>query len=114
MLHAMLFNIVGVLTVVVFYAAILRRWRWGVYGMIAFFPFVGLPTLLLYPAPGWTRLLKDFLFIIPAYGSFLLVVLTRPASLRPGFRGAPTIWLVLLAALGTAHLLNPNLINLLV
>ena len=110
----LLFFMIGFLLLGGLYALILRRWRWGIYGIIAFIPFAGLPTLLLYPAPAWTRVLKDLLFVLPAYFSFLLCLLMRPGSLRPHFKAAPAIPIVLFGVLGVIHLLNPALINLMV
>ena len=48
----------------------LRNWRIGVCGLLAFMPFAGIPTIVLYPAPPSTRIIKDLLFVLPAYVGF--------------------------------------------
>ncbi|MBI4445898.1 MAG: O-antigen ligase family protein [Acidobacteria bacterium] len=107
-------SVVGGMGIISLYAAILRDWRVGVYGLIIFMPFAGVPTILLYPAPAWTKLLKDLLFVLPVYASFMLWMLFgRGARKRPGSSTpAPLAVLGLMAALLLVHLLNPRLTNL--
>ena len=43
---------VGVLALLALYAAILKRWQWGIYALVLYMPFSGLPGILLYDYMG--------------------------------------------------------------
>src|SRR5438132_2117725 len=50
----------------------LHNWRWSVYGLLAYMPFSGIPILLGLPNATLAALLKDLLFVLPAYMGFVL------------------------------------------
>jgi hypothetical protein len=70
-------------------------WRWPVYGLLLFLPFSGIPIILSYPNTQFTVLLKDVLFIVPAYAAFAF------AGIRQGwsFPGAPVVPMAAFAAI---------------
>lgn len=115
---AIVFAPVGIIVLLFLYGAILKRWRWGIYGLIAYMPFSGLPGILLYSyiGTGWASLIKDFLFVIPAYLGFAWWYLKYPERKRMSFWGSRAIvtFMALLAVLVVVHLFNPKLVNLLV
>jgi hypothetical protein len=84
------------------------NWKFGVYGLLVFLPFAGVPTIALYPAPPNTRLIKDLVFVIPAYLGFAAWKLrSRPNSKVP----ASLIWWSLaLVALAVVHLAQTSLV----
>ncbi|GAG01285.1 unnamed protein product, partial [marine sediment metagenome] len=90
----------------------LMNWRWGIYGLLLYLPFAGVPVLAMYPATRVPLLLKDFLFVIPAYVGFLASCTMRKKPIL--FPGAPVVLLVALAALVIIQLFNPVLHNRLV
>ena len=97
------------------YVVILKNWRRGIYALLIYLPFAGLPTILLYPAPRITLLIKDLLFVIPAYLGFILWWHSRNRHNRPVlFPNRATIPLALLVGLLFVQFFNPNLINPLV
>lgn len=96
------------------YLAILSNWKVGIYGLIGYLPFAGIPTILLYPAPTITLLVKDFLFIIPTYLSFIIWYSRRGSKTPLFFSGAPMRLFIALAGILIIHLFNPRLTHLLV
>ena len=91
----------------------IHNWRWSVYGLLAYLPFVGIPILALYPSKA-PHLFKDFLFVIPAYiGFFASGQIFRteersfPDKLLIGF-------MLCFGFIVLAHLFNPNLQRLMV
>jgi len=84
----------------------LADWRRSVYCLLAYLPFSGIASILLYPRTAGPILAKDFLFVLPAYAGFLVqhVSARRPMS----FRGAPTWLLASFAALVLGQALNPS------
>ena len=97
------------------YIAILKNWRRGIYGLVIYLPFAGLPTILLYPAPRITLLIKDLLFVIPAYLGFILWWHNKnrhhtPVLFPTGLLGP----LAMLASLLFIQFFNPRLANPLV
>src|SRR2546426_10481620 len=50
----------------------LYNWRWSVYGVLAYLPFSGIPILFGLPNAALAALLKDLLFIVPAYVGYIL------------------------------------------
>ncbi len=83
------------------------NWRWSVYGLLLYLPFSGIPVLAAYPHTAVPVLLKDFLFVIPAYVGFLVYVTNR--GVRVPFAGAPLALFLMLAFLVAAQAFNPNL-----
>jgi hypothetical protein len=61
----------GFLLFVAVWPAVLRNWRRGLELFILFTPFSGAVELFLYPAP-WPVLIKDVLFVMPAYIGFAI------------------------------------------
>lgn len=59
-----------------------RNWKIPVWGLLVYLPFAGLPTILFYPAPPVTRILKDIIFLAPAYVAFLAWYLRQRRPLR--------------------------------
>jgi hypothetical protein len=108
--------LVALPVVLALYGAILTHWQWGIYGLLFYLPFSGLPTILLYPSKGWTTLLKDFLFVIPAYIGFVVWLMKNYPRKYLSFPGAGITkkLMFLLSALLGLHLFNPNLVNTLV
>jgi hypothetical protein len=100
------------LLVVATWAAILKNWRWGIYGLVVYIPFAGLPTILLYPAPGIVTQSKDFLFVIPTYLAFILWC--HKNRQRIFFPGAPVGLLGALSGIILIQFLNPKLASPLV
>ncbi len=90
---------------------IFRRWRLGLYFLLAYLPFTGIPVLLFYPST-LPVLFKDFLFVIPLYLAFFL----GASGVRAG-RYVPAsvrMSVVALVVLILVQTLNPNLSNWLV
>ena len=70
-------------------------WRWPLYGLLLYLPFSGIPIVLSYPDTQVAVLLKDLLFILPAY----LVFAVAYARSGWSFPGAPLLPMVGFAAL---------------
>ena len=87
-------------------AVALLDWRLSVYGLLLYMPFSGIPSLATYPHNGLAELLKDLLFVLPAYLGFAVDRLSR--GKRLGFAAAPTTLLALFALLVALQTLNPN------
>jgi len=106
----------GSLFVVFLYFLFLKQWRWGIYGLIAYMPFSGLPGILFYSSIGSGRasLIKDFLFVIPAYLGFTFWYLKNRKQTRLDFPGSPLILMVVLAGLLFFHFLAIMPTNLMV
>ncbi len=70
----------------------IHNWRWAVYGLLLYLPFSGILIVLTYPKTAAAVLVKDFLFVIPAYVGFLLMAKRRgwtfPGTAIPFFLGA--------------------------
>lgn len=80
----------------------LRNWRPCIYGLLAFMPFAGIPTIVWYPAPPATRVIKDLIFVLPAYIGFAAWTLQRR---RRNAVPLAFSWLaILLTALALIHL----------
>jgi len=65
----------------------LARWRWSVYGLLLFMPISGIPIILTYPHTQVAVLLKDFIFVVPAYLGFIVARGRQTWS----FAGAPAL-----------------------
>ncbi len=104
----MILLVVGILLILVFWGAILRRWQRGVVMLLVYMPFAGVVTLSLYPSPLPT-LFKDFFFVIPAYLVFLL---TRKSGVSQGHvPGSIILAMLALAALVLLQSFNPGVAN---
>ncbi len=90
----------------------LQRWRWSIYGLLLYIPFSGLPAIATYPDNTAAVLLKDLVFVIPAYIGFANEQISRRK--RTSFDGAPVRLLGLFALLVILQALNPALPNRLV
>lgn len=88
-----------------------RRWRWMIYGLLAYLPFYGVPAILLYPNTTLPLAVKDVLFVMPAYVGFSIEVVLRR---RLRVMGAPLLPLALLSVIVIAQVLNPQLPGLLI
>ncbi len=86
---------------------VVRDWRWGIWGMIAYLPFVGLPQIITYPNTTLPVLAKDILFVAPCYLSLGAGVLTR--RLRIQSYGLPWQLLLLFGAINVVEFFNPAL-----
>lgn len=90
------------------------RWHLGIYGLLLFLPISGAislwlkPTLLAILGP----LLKDFLFVLPIYGGFLLFGLNQLRGTRVPWPMVMALTLFVIVAL--VQTMNPGLINTLV
>ena len=105
-----LLGLVGLAVLSSFFALGIANWRWSVYGLLLYLPFAGIPILATYPNSHAATLLKDFLFVLPAYVGFLL------ASIRSRwvFPAMPLFYSATFALLVVAQVFNPNVENLLV
>jgi hypothetical protein len=83
----------------------MRNWRWSVYALLAYFPVSGIPIIALYPNTGPAALIKDFLFVIPAYAGFFGAAVVSRRRIR--FAGFPVISLALFVAIVVAQAFNP-------
>ncbi len=102
----------ALLAVAVAIALGLRSWRWSLYALLLYIPVAGVPILLGYPNTQLAPLLKDILFLIPAYLGFLAWAWAKRS--RVLFAGAPIVLLTLFALLVLGQALNPSLPNMLV
>jgi hypothetical protein len=87
-------------------------WRASVYGALLYVAVSGLPALVLHEQRGVMALLKDVLFVGPAYLGFALSVLARRGS--PPAPGLPLPLFAALAVLAGVQVFNPALPNRLV
>ncbi len=83
------------------------EWRRAVYGLLAYLPFSGVPILASYPRTTIAVLLKDFLFVLPAYLGFAVWAVANRQRIL--FNRALAVLLGLLSALVLAQALNPSL-----
>jgi hypothetical protein len=94
----------------------LRDWRWSVYGLLCYLPLSGIAILAAYGTSRGERavaiLVKDFVFIIPAYIGFLWYFVKRRRKFW--FPGAPLVLFGLLALIVVIQGFNPDLPNHLV
>jgi hypothetical protein len=86
-------------------------WRRAVYGLLLFLPFSGIPYVLLYPNVRPALVLKDLVFVLPAYAGFL-AGRARRRRVEPG--ALPGVLLALFALLIAIQVFNPALPNRLV
>ncbi|MEA2370674.1 MAG: hypothetical protein QOH12_1068 [Solirubrobacteraceae bacterium] len=89
-----------------------RDWRRALLGLLLFLPYSGLLIIAAYPATGPATLVKDFLFVIPAYLGFAGTSLIRGSS-KP-MAGFPLGIVLVFAVLVVLELLNPTLPSLVV
>jgi len=85
------------------------RWTRGLYAMVCYIPVAGIISLKLYTAV-WTKELLDFLFIMPAYISFIV----HPDVWRRVKLQIPRIALVCMGTLVVLVLIeafNPHILN---
>lgn len=107
------FEAFGVVVVTIALGIGISNWRWSIYGLLLYLPFSGVPTLALYPnRTGIAVLLKDFLFVIPAYLGFATWALSTRQPIV--FPGAPILLLAMVAIVVGVQALNPALPNHLV
>lgn len=86
-------GVLGVIALAVLWAPVLVRWERGLYGLLAYLPFSGAVCLALYPER-LALLLKDIVFVVPAYIGFLAAFASKRERLR-----MPTVPLALMGAL---------------
>ena len=87
----------------------LIRWKVSFYALLAFMPFSGIAILATFPHTSVAVLLKDILFVGPAYAGFLL---DRLRTGRPfTWRGSPLVLFVFFAVLVLIEALNPSQTN---
>lgn len=91
---------------------ILARWERGLFALLAYLPFAGIPTLALYPWEGHPAahpvLWKDAFFVLPAYAGFLLATALRRRRDAPRHERMPAILMAILAGLVVAQMFNPG------
>ncbi|MHB8644059.1 MAG: hypothetical protein ACYDA3_14375 [Gaiellaceae bacterium] len=90
----------------------LTHWRWSVWGLLLYLPISGIPVILLYPHTGPAVLLKDIVFVVPAYAGFFAFIIARREHAT--FKAAPVVLLGLFGLVVTLQALNPGLPSLLV
>jgi hypothetical protein len=90
-----------------------HNWRRALYWLLLYLPFAGIPTILLYPAPDITRILKDICFVVPAYLGFAAAAMKRQEQ-WPSFPASPLLralcGVFVVLVLGQA--LNPHVSSL--
>jgi hypothetical protein len=84
-------------------------WRRSIYGLLAYLPFSGVASVLLYPRVAPAVLVKDLLFIIPAYVGCLVRHISTKQSISYG--GASSWLLGSFAVLVLGQAFNPSLPN---
>ena len=52
------------------------------YGLLLYIPVSGVPIIAAYPHTGWPNLIKDFVFVIPAYFGYAASGGLRRGSIR--------------------------------
>lgn len=112
------FAIFGIIVFITLFITILIRWQWGIHALIYYMPFSGLPGILLNPyiGSGVPTLIKDFVFVIPAYLGFAWWYHKNALELTD-FPREMKITLVLMtfvASFVLVHMFNPNLVSTLV
>jgi hypothetical protein len=85
----------------------LASWRLLLYGLLVYLPVSGLPILATSPHTGPAVLLKDFLFVLPAYLGFVLELVR--GRLRLPLAAVPVTLVTMLALLVCLQALNPAL-----
>jgi hypothetical protein len=90
----------------------LCSWRASVYGLVWYVPLSGLPVLVVHEHRAAVALLKDVLFVVPAYLGFTASVLAR--RLPPVAPGLPVLPLAALALVVCVQAFNPLLSHRLV
>lgn len=97
------------------FAAGLRNWRRSLIWLIAYLPFSGIPVLAVYDhrlAKGLAILLKDVIFVLPAYAGYAAECWRERRYPTLSRRAAQLLGLVVLIVL--IQVFNPNLANPLV
>jgi hypothetical protein len=94
------------------FAVGMTDWRRPVYGLLLYLPFSGIPYVLLFPDARASTLLKDALFVLPAYAGFVAYAASRRR--RVGERTIPGVLLALFATLVVVQIFNPGSPGLLV
>jgi hypothetical protein len=89
----------------------IRDWRWSIYGLLLFLPFSGIPIIASYPHTQVAVLLKDILFVVPAYVGFGLALKGKSIRL-PGAPLVITAALVLLIAVQSLPKISDPLVPL--
>jgi hypothetical protein len=89
----------------------IHDWRRAVYGLLLYLPFSGVGYVLLYPNVRPALVLKDLLFVVPAYVGFLASRAGR-RRVEPG--ALPIVLLAMFALLVAVQAFNPALPNRLV
>lgn len=93
---------------------IINRWQRGIYLLILFMPFAGIPILLAYPS-GLAALTKDFLFVVPIYLGFLLSwIINREQQKQIRIPAIVGVAVLCLAIVTLYQALNPKAANWLV
>ncbi len=93
-------------------------WRWAVYGLLAYLPLSGLVTIAFFDPTasalqrGIPTVLKDLLFVAPAYAGFTLAWWRQRRW--PSLGGLPRMSVAALVALVFIQAFNPRLPNQLV
>jgi hypothetical protein len=94
------------------FAVGMADWRRPVRGLLLYLPFSGIPFVLLYPDAHASTLLKDALFVLPAYAGFVAYWASRHR--RAAERAIPGLLLALFATLVLVQVFNPASPGLLV
>ncbi|MEJ7787374.1 MAG: hypothetical protein WKF96_21430 [Solirubrobacteraceae bacterium] len=104
--------VVGVVVIAGFVALGLHDWRLSMLALLGFLPYSGLLIIAAYPQTGPATLVKDLLFVVPAYLGFAGAYLLRRREVRiPGF---PLGCALLFAMVVVLQLANPALPNIVV
>ena len=94
-----------------FLALGLAKWRWSVYGLLAYIPFAGIPALAMYPSKA-PLLFKDMFFVIPAYMGFLGSLLSGREKISfENIKGVPLWLLCSFAGVVFIHMFNPYVLG---
>lgn len=99
----------GGLTLIAFWLGVLVRWRWGFIGLLVFLPFAGLVSLRFHSIKE-ALLLKDLIFVLPAYASFFFF--HRRDKRRIAVPKAVLWAMGFLTLLVLLQLMNPEIANM--
>ncbi|NWJ96787.1 MAG: oligosaccharide flippase family protein [Chloroflexi bacterium] len=101
----------GLVAIIAFFVIFISHWRWGIYGLLLYLPFSGLPSLILYPGPPALSLIKDIVFVIPAYLGFAIWYLNHHRHLPFPFSKFLIYLIGSLSLLLVLQIFNPNLVG---
>jgi len=101
-------EMLGAVALVAMWAPVIVRWERGLYGLLAYLPFAGAVCVAFYPAR-LPLLLKDILFVVPAYVGLFVAFAAGRVRLR--IPGVPLALMGALAVLSIGLTFGPGVAN---